>query len=56
MKEYTPKQEALAEKITRAMSKVPEDRLPMVETIVESFLIGAGIATMDGTGAKQASA
>lgn len=55
-KEYSPKQEAMAERIARAMSNVPEERLPMMETIVESFLIGAGIATMNGAAEKQASA
>lgn len=47
-KDYTPEQEAMAERIAKAMSKVPKERLPMLETVVESVLIGAGIAMMDG--------
>lgn len=47
-KDYTPEQEAMAARIAKAMSKVPKDRLPLLETVVESVLIGAGIAMMDG--------
>lgn len=41
---YTPEQTAFAERVSRALSNIPGDRLPMLETIVETLLAGASIA------------
>lgn len=42
---YTPEQMEFAVRVSKALARVPEDRRSMLETIVESVLAGASIAT-----------
>lgn len=44
-KTYAPEQLAFAARVSKALAGVPEDKRPMLETIVESVLIGASIAS-----------
>lgn len=41
---YTREQMEFAKRISRALANAPADKRPLLETVVESVLIGAGIA------------
>ena len=42
---HTPNQLVFAERVSKAMANVPPDRRPMLETLVETLLTGASLAT-----------
>ena len=42
---HTPEQLGFAERVSKALSNVPEDRRSLLEYIVESMLIAASVAT-----------
>lgn len=50
---YTSEQLSFAIRISKAMAGVPRDRLPALETIIESILIGASIAASGHQSAKR---
>lgn len=42
---YTSTQSAFAGRVSKALAGVPDDKRPMLETVVESVLMGAAVAT-----------
>ena len=44
-KTYSQKQVAFAERVSKAMASVPEEKRSMLEIIVESVMIGASITS-----------
>lgn len=44
-KTYAPEQVTFAARVSKALAGVPEEKRSMLETIVESVLIGASIAS-----------